>query len=86
MREKLFEIVNQQPLKMLCIGKKVILVEERFGERKNIIKNYRITSISIENGKCLISYVLVDEEYFLHTSYIEDLSNTFIAQVLSEIL
>ena len=79
MREKLFEIINQQPHKMLWIGKKIILVEEKYCK-------YRITSVFIKDDEILLSYIFISEDTFVHTSYIKDLSNTFIAQVLSEIL
>ena len=86
MREKLFEIVSNTPRKIIWFDNKKVFLEERFGERNNIKKNYRITSAYIEDGECLISYILIGEDEFIHTSYLKNLSNTFVAQLLTEIL
>lgn len=85
MREKIFEIISKQNNKTIWLGNKKVFVEERFGERKNIIKKYRITSIYVEDGECMVSYILIDSKCFIHTSYVKDLSNTFIAQILVEL-
>ena len=47
---KLIEIVSSFPQKVIWLGNKLIIIEERFGKRKEIIKNYRITSVCMENG------------------------------------
>ena len=86
MREKLFEIINKAPWGIIWLGNKKVFIEEKFGEKKNVIKNYQITSVSIEENECLITYFLVGDNTFIHTSRTNDLSDIFIAQVLTSLI
>ena len=86
MIEKLKEVINNYPSKVIWFGSEQIIVEERFGKRKEIIKNYRITSMCTENNDCIINYMVIGDETFIHSSLADDLSGTFIAQILTAII
>ena len=83
---KLIEIVSSFPQKVIWLGNKQIIIEERFGKRKEIIKNYRITSICMENDEPIINYILVGYETFVYSSSVKDLSKEFIVQILVSII
>lgn len=83
---KLIEIITSFPQRVIWLGNKPIIIEERFGKRKEIIKNYRITSIYMENDEPIINYILVGYETFVYSSLVKDLSKEFISQILVSII
>lgn len=83
---KLIEIITSFPQRVIWLGNKPIIIEERFGKRKEIIKNYRITSIYMENDGPIINYILVGYETFVYSSLVKDLSKEFISQILVSII
>jgi hypothetical protein len=87
MRKKLLEIVKSysNTRKTIYFGNKKVVIKERFSN--NVVKEYRITSIFVDdNDECSINYICFGENNFVHSSYMKDLSNTFIAQLLTELI
>ena len=83
MVNKLYEMISESDEKKISLYDKNVVVEEKFGESKNIVKKYHIDTIFIENDDILVRYYLLEDMYFPHTSYIKDLPKTFISQMLN---
>ena len=81
MLKKLYEIVANESEKRLLLSDRNIVVEEKFGESKNITKKYRIDRIFIEDDDILVSYN-ADDSDFSYTAYAKDLSKSFIGQIM----
>ena len=79
MKEKLIEIVSAKPLGYFWLGKKEIIVHDN-GQK------YKITSISVDKESICIINFICNDGFFVSSSFIDDLSQSFIAQLLSELL
>ncbi len=62
---------------------KKIVVEERFGEHHDIVKKYRVTSLS-KTDDYLVNYKLFGSD-FISSSPIRCLSKSFLKQIVDQI-
>lgn len=83
MWEKLLSSFKKNPFTYLRLCEKNIIVEERFGKNKDIIKKYHILDIS-EKDKTII-YSLVGCNYFIYSAPFKYLSKNFIEQISKQI-
>ena len=83
MKEKLMKMLDDSPHGFVWLADKNIVVEERFGEHKDIIKKYRVTSIN-RDFDYLINYVMVGGD-FVCSSPMRCLSKVFLKQIVEQL-
>lgn len=83
MKEKLMKMLDDSPHGFVWLAEKNIVVEERFGEHKDIIKKYRVTSLN-RDFDYLINYVMVGND-FVYSSPMRYLSKTFLKQIVEQL-
>ena len=83
MKEKLMKMLDDSPHGFVWLAEKNIVVEERFGEHKEIIKKYRVTSLN-RDYDYLINYVMVGND-FVYSSPMSYLSKTFLKQIVEQL-
>ena len=83
MKEKLMKMLDDSPHGFVWLAEKNIVVEERFGEHKDIIKKYRVTSLN-RDYDYLVNYVMVGND-FVCSSPMRCLSKTFLKQIVEQL-
>ena len=83
MKEKLMKMLDDSTHGFVWLAEKNIVVEERFGEHKEIIKKYRVTSLN-RDYDYLINYVMVGND-FVYSSPMRYLSKTFLKQIVEQL-
>jgi hypothetical protein len=83
MKEKLMKILDESPRRFVWLAEKNIIVEEKFGEHKEIIKKYRITSLN-KDFDYLINYVMAGD-IFVRTSPMGCISKMFLKQIVEQL-
>ena len=83
MKEKLIKMLDDSPHGFVWLAEKNIVVEERFGEHKDIIKKYRVTSLN-RDYDYLVNYVMLGDT-FVCCSPMRCLSKTFLKQIIEQI-
>lgn len=83
MKDKLMKMLDDSPHGFVWLAEKNIVVEERFGEHKDIIKKYRVTSLN-RDFDYLINYVMIGDD-FVCSSPMRCLSKTFLKQIVEQL-
>ena len=83
MKEKLMKILDESPRRFVWLAEKNIIVEEKFGEHKEIIKKYRVTSLN-KDFDYLINYVMAGD-IFVRTSPMSCISKMFLKQIVEQL-
>jgi len=83
MKEKLMKMLDDSLHGFVWLAEKNIVVEERFGEHKDIIKKYRVTSLN-RDFDYLINYVMIGDG-FVCSSPMRCLSKVFLKQIVEQL-
>jgi hypothetical protein len=83
MKEKLMKMLDDSPHGFVWLAEKNIVVEERFGEHKDIVKRYKITSLN-KDFDYLVNYMMDDKD-FVSSSPMRCLSKTFLKQIVEQL-
>ena len=85
---KLYKFVEKQKGKILHLADNNIIVEQRFGKKKEVVRHYRILNVFIEDDELLVRYQLMESSYFDYAAYFKDLvysSKPFVESLLKQI-
>ena len=77
------KMLDDSPHGFVWLAEKNIVVEERFGEHKDITKKYKITSLN-RDFDYLVNYVMVGND-FVYSSPMRYLSKTFLKQIVEQL-
>lgn len=85
---ELYKFAEKQEGNILNLADDNIIVEQRFGRNKDVVREYRILDVFIEDDELLVRYQLIGYPGFDYEAYFKDLlylSKPFIDSLLKQI-
>ena len=86
--QELYKFVEKQEGKILNLADDNIIVEQRFGRNKDVVREYRILAVFIEDDELFVRYQLIGYPGFDYEAYFKDLlylSKPFVDSLLKQI-